>query len=81
MKRAEEAVLPGHTDVVYCLIMTHDKNFIVSGSVDMTIRIRNIFERTQEAVLEGHESVVTTLAVTIDNQYVISGAADNTIRI
>ena len=61
--------------------MTSNNKYIVSGSIDKTIRIRNLLEKKQEAVLKGHSSTVRTVAVTSDNKYVISGSSDNTIRI
>ena len=56
--------------------------YIISGSMDGTIRIWNLLNKTQEAVLEDHNSSVTSVVVSCDNKYIISGAFfDDTIRI
>ena len=53
---------------------------IISGSLDKTIRIWNLFEKRQEALLKGH-SRVNSLAVTADNQSIVSDSDDKKIRI
>ena len=73
--------LEGHTKSVTCLAVTSDNKFLVSGSLDNTVRIWDIQKKTQEAALKGHTSYVTCLAITSNNHFIISGSSDSTIRI
>ena len=61
--------------------MTSDNKYVISGSIDKTIRIWNLLETTQETVLNGHSSSVWSVALTSDNKYIISVSSDKTIRI
>ena len=79
MEKREEAVLEGHTDEIYTLVISSDDKYIISGSKDKTIRIWNLLEKSQEFFLEGQHSDVLSLAITSDNKYIISGFRDGSI--
>ena len=61
--------------------MTSDNKYIVSGSIDNTIRTWSLLLKRQDTVLQGHTLGVVTLAVTSDNKYIVSGSLDKSIRI
>ena len=61
---------------VYSVAITCDNKFIVSGSLDSTIRVWNLQERCQEAVLEGHTNSVNSVAITNDTKFIVSGSRD-----
>ena len=61
--------------------MPNDNKYIISSSVDNTIRVWNPLEKRQESVLQEHTSQFWTVIVTNDNKYIISGSLDKTIRI
>ena len=61
--------------------MTSDNKYIISCSLDKTIRVWNILEKRQEAVLQENLNGVNSLTVTSDNKYAVTGSLDKTIRI
>ncbi|OMJ65012.1 hypothetical protein SteCoe_39847 [Stentor coeruleus] len=63
--------LEGHTSYVNSVTITSDNQYVVSGSLDKTVRVWNLLEKRQEVVLEGHTSGVISVAITSDNQFVI----------
>ena len=68
-------------DIVNCLALTSDNNFLISGFMDSTVRIWNLLDKTQESILKGHANSVSNLVITSDNKYIISSSYDETIRI
>ena len=80
-RKRQETVLKGHLYGVTCVAVTSDYKYIISGSLDSTIRIWNFLEKKQKSVLKGHLDGIKTLAVTSDNKYIISCSFDRTIRI
>jgi WD40 repeat protein len=58
-----------------------DSKYIVSGSLDFTVRIWNIEEKQQETVFEGHSSLITSLTITSDSKYIVSGSDDKSVRV
>ena len=46
--------LEAHTESVYCVAVTSDNKYIISGSHDKTIRLWNLKDKRQECVFEGH---------------------------
>ena len=73
--------LTGHTLAITTVALTCDNKYIVTGSMDRTIRIWNIEEKTLDAVLEGHTKSVTAVSITSDNKYIVSISLDMTMRI
>ena len=71
----------GHTELVACITVTPDNQYVVTGSVDTTVRITRLKDAKLHRVLTGHVLPVCALAVTPDSRYVLSGAYDRTIRI
>jgi WD40 repeat protein len=53
--------LSGHTGCVNSVCMSHDGRFIISGSLDTTVRIWSLANKTQEAVLTGHTDFVNSV--------------------
>jgi WD40 repeat protein len=74
-------ILQGHVDPVYCVAITSDSKYILSGSGDKTIRVWSLGTKTQQAVLKGHTGSVRSLVVTSDSKYIVSGSFDKTIRL
>lgn len=76
-----ELMLEGHTGSVYCIAITSDSQYIVSGSSDSTIRIWDLESKTEQGCLEGHTGSIRSILITADNKYIVSGSYDKTIRI
>ena len=73
--------LETHTSCITILVVTSDNKYLVSGSMDTTVRIWRLHDKGQEAILTGHTSYVNCLALTSNNKKIVSGSDDNTIRL
>ena len=71
----------GHSSSVRSIAISPDGKYIVSGSVDGTIKIWDF--KTGECLnsLEGHSSWVDSIAISPDGKYIVSGSGDGTIKI
>src|SRR5258708_28507838 len=72
----------GHADSVTCLEISPDGRYIISGSLDRTIRIWDV--ETGAVVgepLVGHTGAVLSVAYSPDGHHIASGSRDQTIRI
>ena len=63
------------------LAVTRDNRFLVSASVDFTVRIWDLDQKVQIAVLKGHAVGVNDVAVSNDNLYIASVSTDKTVRL
>ena len=73
-------VLNGHRNSVYCLEISSNNSFIVSGSWDKTLRIWNK-DGSEVATLNGHKDVVSCFAISSDDLWIISGSDDKSLKI
>ena len=73
--------LDGHKSYVTILVLTSDNRYIVSGSLDLTLRIWDFRNRKPLAILRGHKGVITDLLITTDNQLIVSASDDYSIKI
>ena len=76
--------LGGHHDVVSCLAVSDDDAYLVTGSLDTTLRLYAL--RTKgatiaeyKATLCGHEEPVLCVAVNTKRDLVVSGSCDGTV--
>jgi len=69
--------LEGHNKFVSSVVVTDQ--YIISGSIDKTIKIWDLSTFELVASLEGHTSGVNSLVVS--DKYIISGSYDRTIKI
>ena len=61
--------------------MTSNNEYVISGSLDNTIRVWNLSEKKQETVLQGHLGGINSVAVTSDKKHIVFGSYDKTIRV
>ncbi|MBQ2097815.1 MAG: PD40 domain-containing protein, partial [Bacteroidales bacterium] len=74
--------LVGHTDYVTSASFSPDGRYIVSASVDRTVRIWDA--KTGQQVgnpLEGHTAYVNSASFSPDGRYIVSASYDKTVRI
>ncbi len=71
----------GHTSLIIGMTFTSDSRFIVTGSLDKTIRIWNVETGEMLRTLEGHSEPVYSVAVSRDSRYILSASWDLTIRL
>ena len=55
--------------------------YVLTGSLDTTLRVWNIENGEELMILTGHSASVTALSVSPDGRYVASGALDWTVRV
>jgi WD40 repeat protein len=66
---------------VKIIAISEDNKFIVSGSVDKTIKV---WERESGSLLQelkGHQRDVNCVAISYDNKFIVSGSKDWSIRV
>jgi WD40 repeat protein len=73
--------LEGHSSNVLSLAITADKQTLVSGDNDGTIKIWNLPTGELQRTFEGHRSSITRIVISKDGQMFISGSMDRTIKI
>ncbi|KAI9199557.1 WD40-repeat-containing domain protein [Polychytrium aggregatum] len=69
--------LEGHSDSVYCI--QFDRNYIISGSRDRTVRFWDIKKAKCVRTLHGHDGSV--LCLQYDSRYIVTGSSDHSIII
>ena len=74
------AVLRGHQGIVYSVAISTDKQTIVSGGADGTVRLWSS-NGQQLAVLRVHQASVLSVGISTDKQTIVSGGADGTVRL
>jgi WD40 repeat protein len=88
-KNEKEKLLEGHFSFINCLAVCKKKNFLLSGSVDKTIRVWNLASDENNnnnngalysslKVLSGHENYVVCMKV--HQNFLFSGGRDFTIK-
>jgi WD40 repeat protein len=73
--------LKGHNDTIYSIAISSEDEFIVSASMDKTIKIWDFNTGKCLKTLEGHTSAVESIAISCCDEYIVSGSWDKTIKI
>jgi len=73
--------LSGHTSYVRTCAVSPDGSFVVSASVDKTLKIWDAKTGRERATLEGHTREVFVCAVSPDGSFVVSASNDKTLKI
>jgi WD40 repeat protein len=71
--------LEGHTDAVYCVALTPDGGFAISGSRDGTIILWDLKTRKEKATFTG-EGAITGCGVTADGRTIIAGDSSGRVH-
>ena len=77
----EERILSGHSDTLWGVAVSKNKNKIVSGGMDKTVKIWNANTGDVLCTLSGHDDYVTAVAMSEDDMTVISGYENGTVQI
>ena len=79
-----------HKDIVTCLDITEDGEFVATGSRDTTVMVwefasgaekGEILRSTPKHVLYGHDDEVTCVAASVDLDLIVSGSKDGSVII
>ncbi|NMG21658.1 beta-propeller domain-containing protein [Brasilonema bromeliae] len=73
--------LSGHNNEVRAIALTPDGKYVISGSLDSTLKVWNWQTGEEVRTLRGHDEEVRAIALTPDGKYVISGSSDETLKI
>ncbi|MEH2050257.1 MAG: hypothetical protein V7K70_11120, partial [Nostoc sp.] len=73
--------LPGHSDRVTVVALTHDGKQVISGSDDKTLKLWNLETGENERTFHGHGDTVNAVALTPNGKQMISGSNDNTLKL
>ena len=74
-------ILRGHTSNVESVSFSPDGRFLVSASMDGTMRVWNVNTGECVKLLVGHSGWVNSACFSPDGKYIVSASEDNTIRI
>jgi WD40 repeat protein len=73
--------LSGHTDWVNGCAISPDGSFIVSASVDKTLKIWDAKTGAERLTLSGHKDAVYGCAISPDGSFIVSASWDKTLKI
>jgi len=74
-------LLKGHTDQVYSASFSSDGRYLISASLDRTVRIWDYESGDCVVVFEGNLDEVFTAALSQDGWHVVSSSFDSKIRV
>ena len=74
-------IMKRHRTWVYSVAFSPDGTHVVSGSVDMTVRICDATTGAEVTRMEGHSDTVNSVAFSPDGAHVVSGSEDKSVRI
>lgn len=74
-------LMKGHTRGITSTDWSADGRYIVSGSVDKTVRVWDAVKGQSLAVLRGHDDTVTSVVISPNGDYIMSGSLDRTVRV
>jgi len=79
VKAKEKNRFDGHKDSVLSVAFSPDGRYIVSGSIDRTVRLWDINGNPIGGPFKGHESQVISVGFCPDGKQIVSGSNDGTI--
>ena len=71
----------GHRSYVLSVEFSHDGRYLVSGSLDSSVRIWRIRDGSSRNLLDTGMSLVMSIALSPDGRYVAAANADGMLRI
>ena len=73
--------LTGHTNDVKAVAFSLDGAWIVTGSVDGSLKLWDTATGSERHTMRGHNGTVTCVAFSPDGQRIVSGSTDETLRL
>ena len=81
---AGSRVLKGHTKAIWCVAISPDGRWLVTGSWDETARLWDLKSKNPadgSRVLKGHTAYIFCLAISPDGRWLVTGSLDKTARL
>nr|XP_006821837.1 PREDICTED: F-box/WD repeat-containing protein 10-like [Saccoglossus kowalevskii] len=72
-------VITGHAGSVRCVYIDEERNFVLSGSYDTSIRCWNLDTGQCQKIFRGHRN--TVMCLDMDDDRVVSGGKDNAVKV
>ena len=77
----ELVVQKGHGSKITCFFFSSDGRFIVSGSMDNTLKLWDIQTGKEIRAFIGHKGNINSVAISDNNKYILSTSNDKTIKL
>ncbi|TFG24872.1 MAG: WD40 repeat domain-containing protein, partial [Promethearchaeota archaeon] len=74
-------ILEGHKGSVDAIALSPNGKFMISASLDNTIKLWELHSWKLVETLQGHEDAVRSVAFSPDGNYIFSGSWDKTVKI
>jgi WD40 repeat protein len=71
----------GHTNNISCITIDPSGKFLISGSIDNSVKILDLESGIILRTLVGHTDLVQSISVDALCRYIVSGSRDNTIKV
>lgn len=68
-------------EAITSITLTPDDRYLISGSYDGTIKLRDVVTGKIIRTLSGHKKAVASITVTVDGRFIVSGSDDNTVKL
>ena len=82
LENGREVATTDDTGKIQALALTPDARYVLSGSVDMFIKIWDWRTgKKVEQIVSGHTKAISDLAITPDGRHVVSSSVDGTLKI
>ena len=79
--RRQEFRLEGHQNDVSALSFLNHKNFLISGSLDHSLKIWDLSTQRELNTLKGHSESISCISVSSNDNYFASGSLDKTVKL
>jgi WD40 repeat protein len=75
------AVYKGNSTHIWSIGYAPERNKLVAGSYDYTIKVWDVATEESELQLEGHKKSTLPVAFSPDEKYIVSGSLDRTVKV
>lgn len=73
--------LVGHTDAIKSISFSHDNQFLVSGSIDKTVKVWSMTDHKLIETFNGHTAGVNKVRFSSSDKYIVSSGYDDKLYI